>query len=85
MSGETMDLKVIEIVNSRLKFLYRKNRFLHITLCRLLWNALIQLSAWYPNLIKKQKDKLQITQNKCTRFYLKLNCREHISNEHFKK
>ena len=58
---------------------------------RLLCKALIQphfdyaCTAWYPQLIKKLKDKLQVTQNKCIRFCLKLQCREHISNEHFQK
>ena len=74
MSGETMALRVIEKINSRLKFLYRKNRFLDVTLRRLLCNALIQphfdyaCTAWYPNLSKKLKDKLQATENKCIRF-----------------
>ena len=77
--------------NSRLKFLYQKNRFLDVPLHSLLCNALIQphfdyaCTAWYPNLSKKLKDKLQVTQNKCIRFCLKLQSREHISNEHFHK
>ena len=37
------------------------------------------------NLTKKLKDKLQVTQNKWIRFCLKLQSREHISNEHFHK
>ena len=55
MSGETMALSVISKINNKLKFLYRKNRFLTPTLRRLLCNALIQphfdyaCSAWYPN------------------------------------
>ena len=59
MSGESMALKVINKINSRLKFLHRKNKFLTPALRRLLCNALIQphldyaLSAWYANLIQK--------------------------------
>ena len=89
MSGETTALRVIERINFRLKFLYRKNWFLDVHLRRLLCNALIQphfdyaCSAWYPNLSKKLKDKLQVTQNKCIRFCLELQSRKHISNEHF--
>ena len=90
--GEIMALRVIEKINSRrLKFLYRKNRYLDVPLCRLLCNALIQphfdhaCTAWYSNLSKKLKDNLQVTQNKCIRFCLKLQSREHISNEHFQK
>ena len=40
---------------------------------------------WYPDLSKKLKDKLQVTQNKCIRFCLKLQSRKHISTEHFHK
>ena len=91
MSGETMALVVIEKINSRLKFLYLKNRFLDVPLRRLLCSALNQphfdyaCTAWYPQLTKKLKGKLQVTQNKCFRFCLKLQYREHISNEHFQK
>ena len=42
MSGETMALRVIEKINSRLKFFYRKNRFLDVPLRRRLCNALVQ-------------------------------------------
>ena len=92
MSAETMALRVTEKINSRLKFLCRKNRFLDVSLRRLPCIALIQphldyacSSAWYPNLTKKLKDKLQVTQNRCIRFCLKLKSREHISNENFHK
>ena len=34
---------------------------------------------------KKLKDNLRVTQNKCIRFCLKLQSREHISNEPFDK
>ena len=86
-----MALRVIEKINSGLTFLYRKNQFLDVPLRRLLCNTLIQphfdyaCTAWYPQLTKKLKDKLQVTQNKCIRFCFKLQCREHISNEHFQK
>ena len=79
MSGETMALRVIKKINSRLKFLYQKILFLDIPLRRLLCNALFQrhfdyaCTAWYPQLTKKLKDKLQVTQ--CIRFCLKLQSR----------
>ena len=59
MSGEPMALKVINKINGKLKFLYRKNSFLTPGLRRMLCNALIQphfdyaCSAWYPNLNAK--------------------------------
>ena len=61
MSRESMALKVINKINSRLKFLHRKNKFLTPALRRILFNALIQphfdyaSSAWYPNLTQKTK------------------------------
>ena len=41
-------------------------------------------SAWYPNLNAKLKKTLQITQNKCIHFCLKLDKMHHISEEDFK-
>ena len=64
-SEKTMALSVINKINNKLKFLQRKNRFLTPTLRRLLCNALIQphfdyaCSAWYPNLTKKLKNRIQ--------------------------
>ena len=89
MSGETMALSVINKINNKLKFLYRKNRFLTPTLRRLLCNALIQphfnyaCSAWYPNLTKKLKNRIQTSQNKCIRFCLPLDKMTHISHKEF--
>ena len=89
MSGESMALKVIKKINSRLKFLYRKNKFLTPALRRLLCNALIQphfdyaSSAWYPNLTQKMKNKIQITQNKYSRYCLQLDKITHISKNEF--
>ena len=86
-----MELKVIEKINGRLKFLWRKHKFLIPPLRRLLCNALIQphfdyaSSAWYPNLQKKLSDKLQICQNKCIRFCLSLGNRSHIGIRDFKE
>ena len=91
MLGATMALRVIEKIYSRLKFLYRKNRFFDVPLRRFLCNAFIQphfdyaCSAWYPNSTKKPKDKLQVIQNKRIIFCLKLQCKEHTSNGHFQK
>ena len=61
-----MALKVISKINSRLRFLYRKNIFLSQPLRRLVCNALIQphfdyaCSPWYPNPNNILKSKLQI-------------------------
>ena len=84
-----MALKVINNINSRLKFLHTKNKFLTPVLRRLLCNALIQphfdyaSSAWYPNLTQNMKNKIQITQNKCIRYCLQLHKMTHISKNEF--
>ena len=77
LSGESMALNVFSKINTHLKFLYWKDKFLSPQSRRLLCNALIQphfdyaCSVWYPNLNKKFKTKLQTLQNKCGCFCLK--------------
>ena len=89
MSGESMANKVISKVNARLKFLHRKNKYLTPNLRRLLCNALIQphfdyaCSAWYPNLSKKLKNRIQTLQNKCICFCLQLDKMSHVSQKEF--
>ena len=91
LSGEEMALKVLKKVNGRLRYLYRQGKYLNPRLRRMLCNAIIQphfdyaCSAWYPNLTKGLKDKLQIAQNKCIRFCLFLGNREGIRYKHLKK
>ena len=91
LSGESMAIHVINKVNSRLKFLYRQNKYLDIPLRRLLCNAMIQpffdyaCNAWYPNLNKNLKTRLQAAQNKCIRFCLKLGDRTSIKMNEFEK
>ena len=41
--------------------------------------------AWYPNINKKLKIRLQAAQNKCIRFCLKLNDRSSIKSKDFEK
>ena len=56
---------------------------------RLLRNALIQpyfdyaCAAWYPNLKIRFVKKIQICQNKCIRFCLKLKNRDHVGVKEF--
>ena len=91
LSGEGMALKVLKKANGKLRYLYRYGKYLNPRLRRMLCNALIQphfdyaSSAWYPNLSKGLKQKLQITQNKCIRFCLFLDNREGIRYKHLKK
>ena len=84
-----MALKVINKINEKLQFLYRKNSFLTPGLRRILCNALIQPhfdyagSACYPNFNVKLKKILHIMQNECIRFWLKLDKMDHTSEEDF--
>ena len=89
MTGEDMALFVIKKINSKLKFLYRKQTFFSKPLRRMLCNAIIQphfdyaCTGWYSNLSTKLKKKLQVTQNKCIRFCLQKANRTHIGYEEF--
>ena len=86
-----MALHVIKKINTRLRFLYRKNRFLSLPLRRRLCNAIIQphfdygCAAWYSSLNKSLNKKLPTLQNKCIRFCLNLNNRDHIGLTEFEK
>ena len=66
LTGESMAMEVYTKFTSKLKFLYRKNRFLSKDLRRPWCNALIQphfdyaCAARYPNLNKKYKNKLKV-------------------------
>ena len=91
LSGQEMALKVLKKINGKLRFLYRQEKYLNPRLRRMLCNTLIQphfdfaCSAWYPNLTKGLKNKLQISQNKCIRFCLFLGNREGIRYKHLAK
>ena len=91
--GESMATKVMGKINGRIKFLYRKNRFLDSSLRRLVCNALVQpnlnMPAQHgnPTLTQNLRKKLQTTQNKCIRFCLQLGLgnRAHIGATEFKQ
>ena len=59
LSGESMAIYVMDKINKKIKFLYRKSQFLTSPLRRLLCNALIQphfdyaCLAWFPNFVEK--------------------------------
>ena len=86
-----MAIHALGKINSRLKFLYRNQSFLNSSLRRLLCNAIIQphydfaCLAWYPNLNKGLKKKVQTSQNKCIRFCLNMGNRDHVGVKEFKK
>ena len=69
-----MALHAINKINSRLKLVYRQDKFLNKSLRRLLCNALIQpffnydCGAWYANRNQSLKNSLQARQHKCIKF-----------------
>ena len=91
LSGNNMANHVLSKINGKLRFLYRKQNFFNKTTRRLICNALIQphfdyaCSSWYPLLTQGLKNKIQISQNKCIRYCLKLNNRDHIGITEFKE
>ena len=78
-------------INNNLKFLYGRNSVLTPALRHLLCKELIQVhfdyecSAWYSNLTKKLKHRIQTTQNKYMSFCLQLDGLTHISNEEIER
>ena len=85
-----MATRTLGKINVRLRFLYRKQNFLDLSLRRLPANALIQphfnyaCSAWFPLLDKRLTKKIQTAQSKCISFCLNLNNRAHIGIKEFK-
>ena len=90
MPVEPMVLQVINKINGKLKFLYRKKRCLTKELRRNLCSALIQphfdyaFPAWCPNLNEKRKKKSQAMQNKCIRYFPKLEKMHHVPEKDFR-
>ena len=78
LSGESMALHVLNKINSRLRFLYRQNRFLNKPFFD------YTCSAWYPSLRKDLQKRLQVSQNKCVRFCLQLDKKTPIGVAEFK-
>ena len=91
LSGESMAMKSLRKIITKLQFLYRQNDLLNSKLRRLLCNSLFQphfyyaCISWYLLINQKMRNKLEVTQNKCIPFCLKLNSRQHIGAKEFKK
>ena len=90
-SGEEMAIEIMKKINTKLKFLWSKHKFLNFDLRRLLCNAIIQphfdyaVASWYTNISKGLSDKLQVCQNKCIRFCLHMDKRTHVGLNEFEK
>ena len=83
-SGESSAMKSLQKINGKFQFLHRIIVFLNPTLCRLLFNSLIQphfdyaYICWYRLVSKKIRRKIQVTENKCICFCLKHKSKHHI-------
>ena len=91
LTGKSMVESILSKINNKLKFLYRKQKFLNKDIRRLLCNSLIQphydfaCCSWYPLLTQNLKQKLQISQNKCIRYCLNLSHRDRIDSFRFQE
>ena len=85
LSDKLMALNISHKVNSHLKFLHRHPPPFRRLLCNALTQPLFDYAcrAWFPNLSKKQRLRLQGTQNKCMRFCLQLNKMSRICTKEF--
>ena len=60
-SGESMAMKSLKKINTKLQFLFGQNEFLNLKLRRLLCNSLIQpyfdcnCTCWYPLVSQKMR------------------------------
>ena len=90
LSGEAMGTKLIKIVHSRLKFVYRNSKSLTQSSKHLLASALIlchydyACGSWYNSLTVFTRNRLQTAQNKLIRFVLGLPSRAHLGHKHFR-
>ncbi len=89
LSGEVIAEKVIKKVNSRLKFLHRKAKYLNSYCRKLLVSSLLQCHidyaccTWYSGLTRKLQNRLQVCQNKMIRYVLGCQARVHIGAKEF--
>jgi hypothetical protein len=91
LSGKECVNNIIKKANGRLKFLHRYKGMLRKDIRKILALSLVQCNidyacmAWYFNLTKEYKHKLQVMQNKMMRFILNKGHREHIGPSEFKE
>ena len=91
LSGESMAMKSLKKIDTKLQFLHNQNEVLNPKSSRLLCYSSIQIHfdytciSWYPLISQKMRSKLQVSQNKCIRFCLKLNSGQHIGAKEFKE
>ena len=84
LSGDIFVNSIVGKVSGRLKFLYRHFHYFNQKLRKDLCSALLQChidyccASWFTGLSKASLHKLQIIQNKMTRFILSLSPRDHI-------
>ena len=91
LSFEPMARSVRSKVNGRLRFLFRKAKFLSFHTKKLLVMSIIQChvdyasTIWFYSITQSLGDRFQTTQNKIIRYVPNLDPRSQIENEHFSK
>ena len=91
LSGARTARSIITKSTNKLKILYRNARSQDSKLNAVLTSALVQChfdyasAIWYSGLTQTFKTKLQIVQNKITRFILDLPARSHVGYVEFSK
>ena len=84
LSGQEIVDNITSKTTARLKFLYRHRELFDLNTRKLLGKSLIlchfdyAIAAWYMALTSKNKERLQVAQNKIVRFMLALGNRAHI-------
>ena len=79
LSWVSTTMKSLKKINATLQFLYRQNSFLNPRLLKLWCNSLVQphfddaCISWYLLVSQKVRKKVEVIQNICIRFCLKLN------------
>ena len=90
MSGVPMALQVINKINGKLKFLYRKNNFYAqnvkecSTTCLFCHILITHVQTGTITLLKKMKKKIQIMQTRSIRFCLEMDKMHRIYEEDFR-
>lgn len=84
LSGKSMSEHIIKKASSRIKFLFRNQKFLDLKCRKLLGSALVQchldysISSWFNGIGLLLQRKLQVVQNRLIRFILNKHARYHL-------
>lgn len=78
---ESMAMKSLGKIRTKLQLFYRQNHFYRqndVGCCIIQAHFDYTFNSWYLLFSQKIKEKIQLTQNKCIRFCLKLSSKQHL-------